>query len=104
MAESDASLDEQLALKKRARRRLVGAAALALLAAIVLPMVMDHEPRPANQDIQVRIPSQDAPAGFAAKVLPAKPAATPLPPMEPAAEAPAELGSTYLPSLFCINA
>jgi DedD protein len=69
-----------LALKKRARRRLVGAAALALLAAIVLPMVMDHEPRPANQDIQVRIPSQDAPTGIAARVLPAKPTATPLPP------------------------
>lgn len=88
MAESDASLDEQLALKKRARRRLVGAAALALLAAIVLPIVMDHEPRPANQDIQVRIPSQDAPTGIAAKVLPGKPAATPLPPVieTPAAE------------------
>lgn len=88
MAESEASLDEQLALKKRARRRLVGAAALALLAAIVLPMVMDHEPRPANQDIQVRIPSQEAPTGIAAKVLPAKPTATPLPPVAPAEEAP----------------
>jgi DedD protein len=89
MAESEASHDEQLALKKRARRRLVGAAALALLAAIVLPMVMDHEPRPANQDIQVRIPNQDAPSGIAARVLPAKPTATPLPPPAPAAEAPA---------------
>jgi DedD protein len=85
MAESEASLDEQLELKKRARRRLVGAAALALLAAIVLPMVMDHEPRPANQDIQVRIPGQDAPTGIAARVLPGKPAATPLPPANDAA-------------------
>lgn len=85
MAESDASLDAQLELKKRARRRLVGASALALLAAIVLPMVMDHEPRPPAQDIQVRIPSQDG-AGPAARILPAKPAATPLPPAVPAAE------------------
>lgn len=46
-------------LKKRARRRLIGAAALALLAAIVLPMVMDHQPAPPLRDIQVRIPSPD---------------------------------------------
>lgn len=89
-AESEASDDEQLALKKRARRRLVGAAALALLAALVLPVVMDHEPRPANQDIQVRIPSQEAPSGIAARVLPGKPAATPLPPAASPDAAPAE--------------
>lgn len=56
MAESD----NQLELKKRARRRLVGSVALALTAVIVLPMVMDHEPKPLTQDIQIRIPSQDA--------------------------------------------
>lgn len=48
-----------LLLKKRARRRLIGAAALALFAAIVLPMVMDHQPAPPLKDIQVRIPSPD---------------------------------------------
>lgn len=78
MAEQNTSPDADLQLKKRARRRLVGAIALALLAVIVLPMVMDREPRPASQDIQVRIPSQDA-AGLASKVLPGKPAATPMP-------------------------
>lgn len=56
MAESE----NQLELKKRARRRLVGSIALALTAAIVLPMVMDHEPKPLTQDIQIRIPSPDA--------------------------------------------
>jgi DedD protein len=71
-----------LQLKKRARRRLVGAAALALFAVIVLPMVMDREPRPLSQDIQVRIPSQDS-TGFASKLLPGKPAATPMPAPEP---------------------
>lgn len=60
MAENETSADPGLQLKKRARRRLVGAAALALLAIIVLPVVMDHEPRPPLQDIQVRIPSQDS--------------------------------------------
>ncbi|MCF8197154.1 MAG: SPOR domain-containing protein [Sulfuritalea sp.] len=78
MAEHDTSPDAELQLKKRARRRLVGAAALALFAVIVLPMVMDREPRPMSQDIQVRIPSQNSP-GFVAKVLPGKPAATPMP-------------------------
>ncbi|MCX7161542.1 MAG: SPOR domain-containing protein [Betaproteobacteria bacterium] len=82
MAEQDTSPDADLQLKKRARRRLVGAAALALFAVIVLPMVMDREPRPLTQDIQVRIPGQDS-TGLAAKVLPGKPAATPMPAPEP---------------------
>lgn len=69
--------DAALQLKKRARRRLVGAIALALLAAIVLPMIMDHEPRPSLQDIQVKIPSQDGDA-IASRAL-NKPAPTPLP-------------------------
>lgn len=82
MAEHDAvtetTPDTDLQLKKRARRRLVGATALALLAVIVLPMVMDHEPRPPVQDIQIRIPNQDA-GGIAARLLPGKTVVTPLP-------------------------
>lgn len=80
LLEPGTSSESDVQLKKRARRRLVGATALALLAVIVLPMVMDHEPRPAVQDIQVRIPSQDA-TGLAAK-LPGKAVATPLPAAE----------------------
>jgi DedD protein len=53
------SLDPQLPLKKRARRRLVGAIAFAGLAAVVLPMVMDDEPKPQVQDVQISIPGQD---------------------------------------------
>ncbi len=82
MAEQDTSPDADLQLKKRARRRLVGAVALALFAVIVLPMVMDREPRPLSQDIQVRIPSQDS-TGLASKIIPGKPAATPMPAPEP---------------------
>jgi DedD protein len=59
-ADAPGEADEQL--KKRARRRLVGAIALVLFAVIVLPMVMDHEPRTAGPEIQVRIPSQDGAA------------------------------------------
>lgn len=55
---SDSS-DAHLQLKKRARRRLVGAVAFAGLAAVVLPMVMDDEPKQQVQDVQIRIPGQD---------------------------------------------
>lgn len=64
----EGSADEDIWIKKRARRRLIGAAALALLAAIVLPMVMDHQPAPSLKDIQVRIPSPDE--GVARRVAP----------------------------------
>jgi DedD protein len=51
--------DAQLQLKKRARRRLVGAVFFASLVALVLPMLMDHDPRPPVQDLDIRIPGQD---------------------------------------------
>lgn len=87
MTENDISADPELQLKKRARRRLVGAAALALLAVIVLPMVMDHDPRPPVQDIQVQIPSQEA-GGLAAKILSGSVAVRPLPAAQPKAIVP----------------
>lgn len=55
---------DNLEIKKRARRRLVGAIALALLAAVVLPTIMDQEPHPAVQDIQITIPDRDAAAAL----------------------------------------
>jgi len=58
-------------LKRRGRRRLVGAVALVLLAVILLPMVFDSEPRQANAPVDVRIPSEDT--KFAPK-LPVPPA------------------------------
>lgn len=53
------SQDAQLLLKKRARRRLVGAIAFAGLAAVILPMVMDEEPQRQVKDVQIRIPGQE---------------------------------------------
>lgn len=47
-------------LKRRARRRLIGAIVIALTAAIVLPMVMDSEPRRPDAEIDVRIPAPEA--------------------------------------------
>ena len=55
--------DPMLPEKKRARRRLVGAIALALAAAVGLPMLLDSEPRPLVGDIAIQIPAKDkAPA------------------------------------------
>ena len=67
MAEPQQDVD---ALKRRGRRRLVGAVALVLLAVIVLPMVFDSEPRTSAPPVSVRIPGEDD-APFAPK-LPAK--------------------------------
>jgi DedD protein len=53
-------------LKRRGRRRLVGAVALVLAAVIVLPMVFDPEPRGTGSTLSVRIPSEDTP--FAPKL------------------------------------
>lgn len=62
--------DEELQLKKRARRRLVGAVALVTLVVIFLPMLLESEPKPVGEDIAIRIPSQDD-NGSVAKSLPA---------------------------------
>jgi DedD protein len=77
MAESS---DPQLQLKKKARRRLVGAIAFAGLAAVVLPMVMDEEPKQQVQDVQIVIPGQEQ-KQFNPKALAAKsaPASVPVP-------------------------
>ena len=56
MAEQQQDVDT---LKRRGRRRLVGAVALVLLAVIVLPMVFDPEPRPPAPPVSVRIPGED---------------------------------------------
>lgn len=45
----------------RARRRLIGAAALLLTVAIVVPMVLDPEPKPAPDNVVIDIPSERTP-------------------------------------------
>jgi len=75
------------ALRRRGRRRLVGAIALVLLAVIVLPMVFDSEPRQGAPAVSVRIPSEDD-AGFSPKAAP-KAAVTPVAPKAVPAPSPA---------------
>jgi DedD protein len=52
--------EEEIQLKKRARRRLVGAVVLVAIVAVVLPMVLDTEPKRPNQSVEIRIPSPDS--------------------------------------------
>ena len=78
--------DEELQLKKRARRRLVGAVVLVAAVAVILPMVLDSEPKPTLQEINIQIPSPDA-KGFISKVVPLAP---PSPPIKGAPENKAE--------------
>ena len=71
-------------LKRRGRRRLVGAIALVLAAVIVLPMVFDSEPKGSAPPVSVRIPGEDD-TGFTPKVTPKSPA---LPEQKSAEKAP----------------
>lgn len=51
--------DAALPQKKRARRRLIGALALSLLAAIVLPLMLESEPRAPTPELVLQLPSRD---------------------------------------------
>src|SRR5690242_11981305 len=61
--------DEELQLKRRARRRLIGAVVLVIAIIVVLPMVLDSEPKPSSQEVKVQIPSPDS-GIFTSKVVP----------------------------------
>ena len=66
-----ATQNEALDLRRRARRRLVGAIALVLFLVIVPPLVMDLEPKPVTTTLNVEIPKQEG-----SRVLPPPPAPT----------------------------
>lgn len=63
--QANEAADPVLPEKKRARRRLVGAVALVLAVVIVLPMILDSEPKPLVEDIAIQIPSRDSKASGA---------------------------------------
>jgi DedD protein len=57
MAEpADINVDE---LRRRARRRLIGAIVLALGAAVIVPMLLESDPKPLGDDVAVKIPPVD---------------------------------------------
>jgi DedD protein len=62
--------EEEIQLRKRARRRLVGAITLVTAAIVVLPMVLDSTPERRSQEIDIRIPSEDGAGEFTPGVAP----------------------------------
>lgn len=78
---SDARLPtpESLEVKRRGRHRLIGAITLAVLAVVIIPMVLDSEPRKVSKDLPLSIPPKEG--------LPPLPAPAPEA-VKPAVEAP----------------
>ena len=94
--------DEEHQLKRRARRRLIGAIVLVTAFVVVLPMVLDSEPRPPRQEVSVQIPSPDS-GVFTSRVvpLPAAPdsrAASKAPVAKPADSPPPAVGVAPAPA------
>lgn len=84
--------DQELNLKKRARRRLVGAIALVLLMVIVLPMILKDRSATQPQDkVTITLPSeqvQPEASDFDSNIVPTEPSITTLPEVaEPESEA-----------------
>lgn len=79
--------DLELNLKKRARRRLVGAIALVLLMLIVLPMILkDRAAITPAEKITITLPSEQSqatPSDFDSSIVPAEPAAVVIDENEP---------------------
>jgi len=46
-------------IRRRGRRRLIGAIVLVVLAVVFIPMVLDSEPRPKRADVSLEIPPKD---------------------------------------------
>jgi DedD protein len=81
--------DEEIQLRKRARRRLVGAIALVVAVVAAVPMLLDSEPKARTQQIEIQMPPPTAEASSAQTdaqaAAPAPPAtATPAPALQPA--------------------
>jgi DedD protein len=77
---------EALALRRRARRRLVGAIAVVLALVIVPPWVMDLEPKPVVSNLNVEIPKQDSAGLRVSPPTPSVPGAQTAPPPRPSVE------------------
>ena len=60
--------EDELNLRRKARRRLIGAAALTLAVVVILPMVLDSEPKISGKDIDLNIPDPNRAGKFVPRV------------------------------------
>jgi DedD protein len=66
-------------IRRRGRRRLIGAVALVVLAVVFVPMILDSEPRPKRAEPSLEIPAKDKVAPLPAPaVVPKAPAVVPV--------------------------
>lgn len=63
--------DDEVQLRRRARRRLIGAITLVTVMVVALPMVLDGEPKQSGQDIVINIPPPSTSGDFASTIVPA---------------------------------
>ena len=71
MANQQALSDEEVQLRRRARRRLIGAITLVTVMVVTLPWVLDGEPKQSGQqDIVIDIPPQNSGKEFSSKIVP----------------------------------
>lgn len=61
-------MDDEDNLKRRARRRLIGAVTLTLAIVLLLPLLLDSEPKSGNQGIELHIPDKDKVGEFEPKM------------------------------------
>lgn len=71
MANQQSVSDEEAQLRRRARRRLIGAVILVTAMVVALPMLLDGESRQSGQDIAINIPSPGSSGEFASRAVPA---------------------------------
>lgn len=71
MANQRTLSDDEVQLRRRARRRLIGAVTLVTVMVVTLPMVLDGEPKQSGQDIVINIPPQTPGGDFSSRIVPA---------------------------------
>ena len=92
MARQQDTEDDELRLKRQARHRLIGAVALLTAVVVILPMVLDKEPKPTEPEIDLRIPDADQAEPFRPQtpLAASQPATALVEPVAPAAPLSAE--------------
>jgi DedD protein len=89
--------ENELNLRRKARRRLIGAFALTLAVVVILPMVLDSAPKPTGKDIDLRIPSPDKVGEFVPGAAVSEAPGIP-PPVVPVVVTPASPANPVVPA------
>lgn len=63
-------MNDEANLKRAARRRLIGAVALTTAVVVLLPLLLDSEPKPTVRNVELHIPSKDMAGEFTPKITP----------------------------------